>query len=168
MFLRMKDLQFAVPASHVWNTSESCISIPCTVLLAGNRANSRPGCDYMAIGYRIDAVKGLVFTTFTGAITFDEVVAHAVALKDEPLFHRSFGELLSICRMLHTPISPSRSSGCCHKPSILSLTPRTERLWQAPIRCTALAGCMRQPGMQRMTFRCSDGWTMLVSGLGLR
>ncbi|HVH86086.1 MAG TPA: hypothetical protein VM912_05130, partial [Terriglobales bacterium] len=40
-----------------------------------------------------------------GAITFDEVVAHAVALKGDPLFHRSFGELLDLRNVTYTNLT---------------------------------------------------------------
>jgi hypothetical protein len=50
----------------------------------------------MAMTYTIDATRRIVFTTMTGMLSFDQVVAHAVALKSDPCFHPSFSELLDL------------------------------------------------------------------------
>ena len=50
----------------------------------------------MAMRYTIDATQRIVFTTMAGMLSFDQVVAHAVALKSDPCFHPSFSELLDL------------------------------------------------------------------------
>lgn len=50
----------------------------------------------MPASFRIDLVRKLVSTTISGVITFEEVVALAVALKGDPLFHPAFAELLDL------------------------------------------------------------------------
>ncbi|HWC19828.1 MAG TPA: hypothetical protein VG498_22635 [Terriglobales bacterium] len=59
----------------------------------------------MATQYTIDALRGVVFTTFSGAITFEEVVAHAVALRGDPIFHPAFTELLDLREVTYTNLT---------------------------------------------------------------
>jgi len=59
----------------------------------------------MATQYQIDAGIGLVFTIFRGAITFEEVVAHAVELRGDPAFHPRFTELLDLREVTFTNLT---------------------------------------------------------------
>lgn len=59
----------------------------------------------MATQYRIDARTGIVFTIFRGAITFEEVVAHAVELQGDPAFHPRFAELLDLREVTYSNLT---------------------------------------------------------------
>lgn len=59
----------------------------------------------MATQYQIDAATGVVFTIFRGAITFEEVVAHAVELRGDPAFHPRFAELLDLREVTYTNLT---------------------------------------------------------------
>ena len=59
----------------------------------------------MATQYRIDRVARLVFTVFRGAITFEEVVTHAVELRGDPAFHAAFAELLDLRDVTYTNLT---------------------------------------------------------------
>jgi len=48
----------------------------------------------LAISYEIDADKGLVITTISGTLSFDECTAHHRKLRDDPAFDPSFNELI--------------------------------------------------------------------------
>ena len=59
----------------------------------------------MATQYQIDPASGVVFTVFGGAITFEEVVAHAVELRGDPSFHPRFAELLDLREVTFTNLT---------------------------------------------------------------
>ena len=50
----------------------------------------------MGMTYTIDSKRRMVFTTMSGVLSFEQVVAHAVALKADARFHPSFSEVLDL------------------------------------------------------------------------
>jgi hypothetical protein len=59
----------------------------------------------MATQYQIDPRTGVVLTIFRGAITFEEVVAHAVELRGDPSFRPRFAELLDLRDVTYTNLT---------------------------------------------------------------
>jgi hypothetical protein len=59
----------------------------------------------MPASFRIDPSRRIVLTTISGVITFEQIVALAVALKGDSLFHPSFAELLDVRQTTFTSLT---------------------------------------------------------------
>lgn len=55
--------------------------------------------------FKIDESRRIVFTAMTGALTFRQLVSHAVALQSDPRFHASFSELLDVRGVTESDLS---------------------------------------------------------------
>jgi hypothetical protein len=59
----------------------------------------------MSITYKIDGRRRIVFTAMNGSLSFQQLVAHAVALQSDPRFHASFSELLDVRGVTESDLS---------------------------------------------------------------
>lgn len=75
--------------------------------------------------YKIDVGRRIVFTTMTGVLSFEQVVAHAVALKGDSQFHPSFSELLDLRGVTQSELTSEELVRLAH--TIDPFSPRARR-----------------------------------------
>jgi hypothetical protein len=60
----------------------------------------------MAIDYRIDSTRGIIFTTATGTLTNQELLAHKQRLQRDPLFHAGMPQLSDVRGVERLDVTP--------------------------------------------------------------